>query len=97
MAKGYWIVHIEVHDPETYKKYAELAGPAVFAFDGKYLARGGAHETMEGEELGPRHVVVEFPSYQVALDCYRSDQYQTALKIRKSASKGRLVISEGVA
>jgi uncharacterized protein (DUF1330 family) len=97
MAKGYWMVHINVHDIDTYKKYAELAPPAIFAFEGKYLARGGTHETMEGDELGPRHVVVEFPSYEAALDCYRSDAYQAALKIRKSASTGRLVITQGVA
>jgi uncharacterized protein (DUF1330 family) len=97
MAKGYWIVHIDVHDAEAYKKYVAVAPAAISAFGGVYLARGGAFETKEGGEIGPRHVVIEFPTYKAALDCYSSPAYQSALKLRQAASNGRFVITEGLA
>ncbi|PSL21766.1 DUF1330 domain-containing protein [Shimia abyssi] len=94
MAKGYWIGRIDVDDPEEYKKYiAANAGP--FAeYGGRFVVRGGVFENPEGTAR-QRNVVIEFPSYQAALECYNSDGYQHAKSLRVAVSKGDLVIVEG--
>ncbi|MEM8851833.1 MAG: DUF1330 domain-containing protein, partial [Pseudomonadota bacterium] len=60
----------------------------------RFLVRGGARETKEGEAK-PRSVVIEFPSYRAALDCYDSLGYQAAIKLRQGISESDLVIAEG--
>lgn len=94
--KGYWIGHIHVTDPERYKLYIQGATPAYEAHGAKFVVRGGDGETVEGDTGGERHVVIEFPSYQTALDCYRSETYQAAREHRLAASEGgSLSIVEG--
>lgn len=95
MPKGYWMGHIEVHDPETYKKYIEGATPAYREHGAKFLARGGAFDPVESTDLGSRHVIIEFESLEKAKACYNSPIYQAAKKFRQAAAKGRLVIVEG--
>jgi uncharacterized protein (DUF1330 family) len=93
--KAYWIAHVTVTEPEAYKGYQALA-PAAFAAHGaRFLARGGAHEVMEGPVLD-RHVVIEFPSLAAAQACYRSAEYQTARARRDGAAVAHVVIVEGV-
>src|SRR5680860_1068449 len=96
MPKGYWIAHVDVHDPERYKKYVAGATPAYKEYGAKFLARGGASEQLEGEALGARHVIIEFDSIDKARTCYNSETYQTARQHRLAASRGRIVIAEGV-
>ncbi len=96
MAKGYWIGHITVHDPERYKDYVTTATPAYQQFGARFLVRGGTHDPVEGEGR-PRNVVIEFPSLQAARDCYASDTYRAARAIRQEASDGEVTIVEGVA
>jgi len=95
MPKGYWIGHIEVHDAEAYKNYVAGATPAYQEFGAKFLVRGTPSEQMEGDALGSRHVVIEFPTIEAARECYNSPTYQAAREYRLAASHGRLVISEG--
>jgi uncharacterized protein (DUF1330 family) len=95
MPKGYWIGHVEVSDPETYKKYVEAASPAYKAYGAKFLVRGGEFDPVEAPQLGSRHVIVEFESLEKAQACYNSDTYQEARKHRLAASTGQLVIVEG--
>ncbi len=92
--KGYWLVRFDVTDPEPYKRYAQGAGAAMEEFEATYLVRGGAHEALEGQARD-RNVVVEFPSVQHAIDCYKSDAYQKAREHRLSAATGEIVIVEG--
>ncbi len=94
MPKGYWIAHLDVSDPEKYKQYVSLNGIAFAKYHGKFLVRGGAGEVRAGV-LKSRHVVVEFPSYQAAKDCFDSPEYQAANAIRVTASVSDLVIVEG--
>ncbi|PWJ18195.1 DUF1330 domain-containing protein [Jannaschia seohaensis] len=94
MAKGYWIVHGRVDDPEKYDLYRAANAAPLAEYGGRFLVRGGAQETVEGEAK-PRTVVLEFPSYQAALDCYRSDSYQEVLKLRQGISEEDFVIVEG--
>ncbi|MEO6994229.1 MAG: DUF1330 domain-containing protein [Rhizomicrobium sp.] len=94
MAKGYWIARIDVADAETYKSYVAAATPAYQKFSAKFLVRGGRNEAVEGPGRG-RNVVIEFESYDVALACYRSAEYQTAAEFRRKASMGEILVVEG--
>lgn len=93
--KAYWIAHVTVTDPEAYTGYQALA-PAAFAAHGaRFLARGGAHEVLEGPALD-RHVVIEFPSLAAARACYHSAEYQAAKARRDGAAMAHVVIVEGL-
>lgn len=94
MKKGYWIAHVTVRDAEAYKEYVALDTPVVERFGGVFKVRGGQSTHPEGEML-ERHVVVEFPSYEEALACYNSDDYQRAAEIRRATSDSQIVVVEG--
>jgi uncharacterized protein (DUF1330 family) len=95
MAKGYWIARVDVSDPELYAKYVEASAIAYEAYGGLALARGGRFEAMEGPARS-RNVVWEFPSFEAAVACYRSQEYQTARALRETAGIGEFVVVEGV-
>ncbi|MGL4309939.1 MAG: DUF1330 domain-containing protein [Paracoccaceae bacterium] len=88
-----WIAHVTVTDAEAYGRYAKLAGPALAAYGGVFIARGGRHVQLEGRDR-PRNVVARFPSLEAAEACYRSAEYQAALAHAKGASERDLVIVE---
>jgi uncharacterized protein (DUF1330 family) len=94
MAKGYWIAHVDVTDPEVYKEYQRLNAIAFAKYGAKFLVRAGTSEMRAGTLL-PRHVVIEFPSYEIAKACYDSPEYQAAVKVRDTASMATVVIVEG--
>jgi len=98
MAAGYWIANFQVKDPQGYQEYAKLAGHAVGKFGGKLRTRGGAMTHKEGQKPAGNLVIVEFPSYQAALDCYNSPEYQKAipLRVNATAAGGSLTIIEGI-
>jgi len=95
MAKGYWVARVDVADAEQYKRYVAANAVPFAEFGAKFLARAGRFEAMEGSHRS-RNVVIEFPSYQAALDCYRSASYQEALKLRLPVATADLLILEGV-
>ena len=81
MKKAYWVCIFEkINNTEKLKEYALKAKPAIQKFTGKFLARGGKSRTNEGIE-SPRVVVVEFPNYETAKECYDSKEYQEAHSI----------------
>lgn len=88
-----WIGHVEVTDAESYGRYAALAGPAIAAYGGRFLARAARYVTLEGTER-KRHVVAHFPSLEAAEACYRSAAYQEALDHARGASNRDLVLVE---
>jgi uncharacterized protein (DUF1330 family) len=92
--KGYWIAHVDVTDPEGYKPYQTANQVPFGKFGARFLVRGGAREVVEGNVRG-RTVVLEFPSYQAARDCYRSPEYQAAAALRKGKAEVDLIIIEG--
>ncbi len=94
MAKGYWIAHVNVRDPERYKDYVAAARPAFEKHGAKFLARGGPWRVMEGPERA-RNVVIEFPSLQAAIDCYESPEYQAAKAIRVTVAEAQMIMVEG--
>ena len=81
--KAYWVcVYEKIDNAEKLKEYAVKAKPAVEKFSGKFLVRGGKNRTNDGIE-SPRTVVVEFPNYNTAVECYDSAEYQEAHDILK--------------
>ena len=94
MAKGYWIGRVEVSDLEQYKLYVAANALPFQQYGARFLVRGGQFKNPEGESRS-RNVVLEFPSYQAALDCWHSPQYQAAIKLREAVSTIDLVIIEG--
>ena len=95
MAKGYWIAHVDVRDPETYKLYVQGAKGAFERFGAKFLARGGPFDLMEGNDIGARHVVIEFDSVEQARACYNSAEYQAAREHRLPVATATMLIVEG--
>jgi len=94
MSKGYWIARLEVTDSEKYDAYRASNAPAFDKYGGHFLVRGGTFEAPEGTSR-TRNVVIEFPSYQAALDCYRSPEYATAKAARDGGAEMDLIIIEG--
>ncbi len=88
------IVEVDVHDPEAYREYAALVPATLRPHEGRFLVRGGAHETLEGDWRPRRLVVLEFPSTDDARRWYASAEYATAMAIRQRASSGNLVLVE---
>ena len=94
MAKGYWIVHVDVLDQEGYKPYA-AANPAIFhKYGGRFVVRAGQYQCLEGK-VRARQIVIEFPDYAAALACYNSPEYQENIKRRLPHAAADFVIAEG--
>jgi uncharacterized protein (DUF1330 family) len=94
MPKGYWIARVDVADPEKYKAYVAANAKPLKQFGAKFLVRAGNYENPEGSSRS-RNVVIEFPSYQAALDCWNSPDYREAVKLRLPVSTVDMVIIEG--
>lgn len=95
MAKGYWIARVDVHDDDAYGKYRDANAAAFGKYGARFLVRGGKFETMEGSARA-RNVIIEFDSYEKAMECYRSPEYQHAIEFRSGgASEGDLIVIEG--
>ncbi|WP_296021534.1 DUF1330 domain-containing protein [uncultured Agrobacterium sp.] len=95
MTKAYWIARVDVRDAERYKDYVSTAKPAFERYGAKFIARGGAFTELEGQARA-RNVVIEFPSMQHAVDCYNSEEYQAAAKIRQQVADAEMVVVEGI-
>jgi uncharacterized protein (DUF1330 family) len=91
----YVIAHVTVNNPEAYSGYTAGTPGTIAAYGGKFVVRGGASTTMEGEAPGQRSVVIEFPDRAAAEGWYHSPEYQKILPIRLSNSTGTLVIVDG--
>ncbi|WP_336486229.1 DUF1330 domain-containing protein [Methylobacterium nigriterrae] len=94
MARGYWIVRVDVHDAEAYRDYAAANGAAFARFGGRFLVRGGSFEVVSGSARA-RNVVIEFPSYADALACWNSEAYQAAKARQKGGAETDLIVIEG--
>jgi uncharacterized protein (DUF1330 family) len=94
MAKGYWIARVDVADPEAYKAYVQANAEAFSKYGARFLVRAGRFENPEGS-CRARNIVIEFPSYQAALDCWRSPEYQRAAGLRQPVSTVDLVVIDG--
>ena len=96
MKKAYWVGIVNVKNHDEYKKYADIAGPALAAAGAKILSRGGRIKNLEGDEMN-RVVVIEFPSMEQAESFYNSDEYRKGLKYINSEVADRFLnIAESV-
>lgn len=94
MPKGYWIGRVDVDNAEQYRAYVDANAEPFAAFGARFLVRGGEFHTVEGNSRS-RNVVIEFPSYQAALDCWHSPGYQAARELRLQAGVIDLIVIEG--
>ena len=93
---AYWLARSKINDPVEYKKYADQAGDIARRHGGRVLARGGRFQIMEGPEYFQRFVVIEFPTFDQAVACFQSDEYQKASAFRRNgAGEVENVIVEG--
>lgn len=90
---GMWVAHVDVTDEEGYGAYVRQATDVIAKHGGTFLARGGRYEQMEGQDR-PRNVLVRFPTFDDALACYRSDDYQAIVQQAIDASDRTVVIVE---
>ncbi len=93
---AYVIADVEVRDPEAYARYRRVVGPTIEAYGGRFLARGGAAETLEGDWIPNRIVILEFDSLERAKRWWSSEEYREPKALRQSVSVGRLIVVEGV-
>ena len=92
---AYVIVDIEVTDPVGYEEYKKMAHAAVVQYGGRYLARGGPNETLEGDWRAKRLVILEFPSAEQARKWHDSPDYAPALALRNRTARTNMVLVEG--
>ena len=93
---AYVIVDIEVTDPEGYREYVKLAPAAVELYGGKYIARGGHNETLEGEWQAKRLVILEFPSIEQAKKWLNSNEYAPVRALRHQYASTNMIVVEGL-
>jgi uncharacterized protein (DUF1330 family) len=94
MTKGYWVAFADISDPEGYKAYIAENAKAFRKYGARFLTRGGKGESPEGKPRS-RVVVIEFPTYEAALQCYRSPEYAKAMALRMGKSVMDLAIVPG--
>ena len=93
---AYVLIDVKVRDRETYEQYKQLASSAVAAYGGRYLARGGTTETLEGDWQPSRLVVLEFPSMQQGRAWWASPEYGPAKALRQSCADSEMILVDGV-
>lgn len=93
-AKGYWVANNTIHDMEGLYRYRAANRATMTRYGAKFLTMQGQQDIVEGTAM-PNWTIVEFPSYQAALDCYNDPDYQVAAKIRHSVADGNQSIVEG--
>ena len=90
------IVEIEIHDQDLYKTYTLLTPPSIASFQGEFIVRGGETTILEGDWQPKRLVILKFPSVEMAISWWHSEEYSKARKIRQQAATTRMTIVEGV-
>jgi uncharacterized protein (DUF1330 family) len=83
---AYWVARSRINDPVAYKKYTDRVPAIIARHGGKVLARGGKYRIMEGPETFHRFVVIEFPTFEQAVACFESKEYQDAASFRRGGA-----------
>lgn len=94
---SYWVARAKINDPVEYKKYTDLVPAIIAKHGGKVLARGGHYQTMEGPEKFHRFIVIEFPTFDAAVGCFQSPDYDAAAAFRRKDGAGEVetIVVEG--
>ena len=93
---AYVIVDITVTDPERYEDYKKLAPPAIAAYGGQYVVRGGKSEKLEGNWEPNRIVILEFESTEKAKEFINSPEYREARALRHETASSNMIVVEGL-
>ncbi len=93
---AYVIVDVKIHNSIAYEEYKKLTPASIAAYNGKFIVRGGATETLEGDWQPGRIVVLEFPNAHQARRWWHSSEYTSAKLIRQSASTTQMILVEGI-
>jgi uncharacterized protein (DUF1330 family) len=93
---AYVLAEIEITNPEGYKEYSAQVPATLAKYGGRFLVRGGKAHLLEGEWPERRRVLLEFPTVDAARQWWDSSEYAKPKELRRSASKGRLLLMEGV-
>ncbi|HET9264274.1 MAG TPA: DUF1330 domain-containing protein [Vicinamibacterales bacterium] len=93
---AYVIADVDVKDPVRYKNYRDMVLPTITAYGGRFVARGGQVDVLEGTWRPTRLVIVEFPSVERAKAWWGSPEYAEARALRQATSVGSLIVIEGV-
>jgi uncharacterized protein (DUF1330 family) len=93
---AYLVAQLKIHDPAMFQRYREAVTPLIDRFGGRFRARGGELEVLEGEWPFPRLTIIEFQSRDAARLFYDSPEYQKILPLRQESAGGNLVLVEGV-
>ena len=95
MKKGYWIsLYSKVENQENLNEYSKVVIPIIKSFGGVLLIRGGEHQTYNGEDF-IKTVVWEFPSYEKAIECHDSKDYQAGWSLAKDTTIRHMQVIEG--
>lgn len=92
---AYIVVNVKTSDPQQYERYKEMAEKTVAQFGGRYLVRGGKMHVLEGSWAPTRIVVLEFDSYDRAMEWWHSVEYAPAKELRQRVSTTDLLIVDG--
>ena len=93
---AYIVVEVDVRDAGRYEDYKRLVPPTLEAYGGRFVVRGGAAETLEGDRPPGRVVVVEFSSAERARAWWGSAEYATAKELRQATAHTQMILVEGV-
>lgn len=93
---AYVIAQIEITDPERYAEYVKQVPATIARYGGRYLARGGKVEALEGPLKGRRIAIVEFDSFEKAREWYESSDYRGPRTIRQGAAVSQLILVDGL-
>lgn len=94
MLKGYWVARVDVHDEAAYAEYVAANAAAFARFGGRFIVRGGRFETVLGSSRA-RNVVIEFPSFDAAMACWESPEYQAARALQAGGAEIDAIVIEG--
>jgi len=94
---AYVIVNITVTNPERYAEYVKVVPATIAKYGGRYLARGGRVEVLEGTYTPRRFVVLEFDSIERARAWWESDDYSGPMMLRRSVAIADIILVEGIA
>ncbi len=93
---AYVIADVKIEDPVQYEDYRKMVPATIAAYGGRFIARGGRTEVLEGEWRPNRVVIIEFESVERAKEWWASEEYREARELRQRTSTGSLIVIEGV-
>lgn len=93
---AYVSIRIKIDDPSRLKPYQELAPSIINKYNGKIIVRGGEVVTLEGPEEKRRIVIIEFKNLDEAKQFYNSEEYKSAIELRKNIADFEIIAINGV-